>query len=54
MNGEILFVGNVCPTRTRENPNQGRVYDPRGLCPCLNCGGGRESATIYHREENEK
>ncbi len=29
-NKEILWVGNVCPTKTRDNPNQGRVYDPMG------------------------
>lgn len=32
------------PTTTRANPNQGRVYDPSGIAPCLNKmdGGGRE------------
>lgn len=32
------------PTQTRKNPNQGRIYDPAGLSPCLNGmeGGGRE------------
>lgn len=39
-NREILFVGNVCPTKNRANPNQGRVYDPKGACPSLNCKGG--------------
>lgn len=39
-NREILWVGNVCPTKNRENPNQGRVYDPMGACPSLNCKGG--------------
>lgn len=37
---EILWLGNVCPTKTRANPNQGRVYDPSGICPALNCKGG--------------
>lgn len=36
----IIFVGNICPTKTRKNPNQGRVYDPIGIAPTLNCKGG--------------
>lgn len=41
---EVKQIGNVMPTATRDNPNQGRVYDPAGLAPCLNKmeGGGRE------------
>ena len=27
----IIFLGNVFPTKTRKNPNQGRVYSPEGL-----------------------
>ena len=37
---EILFLGNIFPTKTRANPNQGRVYSPDGLAPTLNCKGG--------------
>lgn len=39
----VKQIGNVMPTKTRDNPNQGRVYDPIGLAPCLNKaeGGGR-------------
>lgn len=37
---QIIQIGNVCPTRTRANPNQGRVYDPKGISPALNCKGG--------------
>ena len=40
MKNEIKQVGNVCPTKTRSNPNQGRVYDPSGLSPALNTKGG--------------
>lgn len=36
----IIFLGNVFPTKTRKNPNQGRVYSPEGLAPCLNTTGG--------------
>lgn len=40
----ILQVGNYLPTKKRENPNQGRVYDPMGIAPYLNQmdGGGRK------------
>ena len=40
----VKQIGNVMPTATRDNPNQGRVYNPTGLAPCLNKmeGGGRE------------
>lgn len=40
----VIQIGNVMPTATRDNPNQGRVYDSDGLSPCLNKmeGGGRE------------
>lgn len=37
----IIFVGNICPTKTRKNPNQGRVYDPIGIAK-----GGGEFGTI--------
>ena len=32
------------PTKTRDNPNQGRIYGIKGIAPCLNKmeGGGRE------------
>jgi DNA (cytosine-5)-methyltransferase 1 len=54
-NGEVaeavIQIGNVMPTATRDNPNQGRVYDPDGLAPCLNKmeGGGREPMIIEPR-----
>lgn len=40
----VKQIGNVMPTETRDNPNQGRVYDTAGLAPCLNKmeGGGRK------------
>lgn len=37
---EIIFLGNICPTKSRANPNQGRVYSPNGIAPCLNTVGG--------------
>ena len=40
MDEGIKFLGNIFPTKNRLNPNQGRVYDPDGLAPTLNCNGG--------------
>lgn len=37
---QIIQIGNVCPTKNRDNPNQGRAYDPLGISPSLNCKGG--------------
>ncbi len=39
---QVIQLGNVMPTATRENPNQGRVYSPTGLAPSLSSvhGGG--------------
>ena len=36
----VKQIGNCCPTRTRDNPNQGRIYDTDVLSPSLNCMGG--------------
>ena len=42
--GYVQQLGNYMPTKTRENPNQGRIYSIDGISPCLNKmdGGGRE------------
>lgn len=47
-NKQIIQIGNVCPTKNRDNPNQGRVYDPSGISPSLNCkrGGNLEPHII--------
>ena len=37
---QIIQVGNCKPTKTRTNPNQGRIYDPNGIAPTLHCCGG--------------
>lgn len=39
MNTRIRQIGNLFK-RKRKNPNEGRVYDPRGLAPALGCMGG--------------
>lgn len=40
----VLQIGNFMATKKRSNPNQGRIYAPSGIAPCLNKmdGGGRE------------
>ena len=41
---KIIQLGNVMPTATRENPNQGRIYDTKGIAPTItdvSGGGGR-------------
>lgn len=53
--GEIKQIGNCKPTRTRQNPNQGRVYDINGISPTLNCcGGGNRQPYIRVREATKK
>ena len=45
---EVHQIMNVCPTKTRNNPNQGRVYDINGIAPTLTKmdGGNREPMVI--------
>jgi DNA (cytosine-5)-methyltransferase 1 len=45
---EVRQIGNVCPTKTRDNPNQGRVYDTEGIAPTLTKmdGGNREPMIV--------
>lgn len=40
---EVRQLGNIMPTKARDNPNQGRVYSADGLCPALTKmdGGGK-------------
>lgn len=49
---ELVWLGNIMPTQKRANPNQGRIYDPHGLCPAMNCmgGGNREPMIIVWKE----
>ena len=37
---EVNQIGNILPTKSRENPNQGRVYDTGGLSPTITTMGG--------------
>lgn len=45
---EIHFVGNISPSKKRENPNPGRVYMIDGISPTLTVmgGGGRQPHII--------
>ena len=51
-NGEnsVFQSGNYMKTKTRENPNQGRIYDTNGISPCLNkMDGGRREPSVLIR-----
>lgn len=51
----VLQIGNCCPTKTRDNPNQGRIYDTEGLAPCLNqMSGGNRQPFITVTEATKK
>ena len=45
---EVKQLINIMPTKTRDNPNQGRVYDVNGIAPTLTKmdGGNREPMVI--------
>jgi len=53
---KIEQLGNVCPTKTRDNPNQGRVYSFNGIAPGLNCmsGGNRQPMIIVLDKRSKK
>lgn len=40
MQDKILQIGNWTQNASRDNPQRGRVYDPRGIAPALTCMGG--------------
>lgn len=50
----IQQLGNYLPTKTRDNPNQGRIYSADGIAPCLNRmdGGGREPSVAVPISED--
>lgn len=47
----VVQIGNLIDTESfGGNPHRGRVYDPDGLAPCLNCnGGGNREPKIIQR-----
>ena len=56
MKEKVEWLGNVCLTVTRENPNQGRVYRKEAICPCLNAmrGGATGNRSSLWRWKMEK
>ncbi len=53
--GRVKQLGNIMPTSTRDNPNQGRVYDVYGLSPAItdvSKRGGREPMIVAMRGRN--
>lgn len=51
----VKQIGNCCPTKNRDNPNQGRVYDTDGLSPALNCmDGGNRQPFVFVKEATKK
>lgn len=52
---KIRQIANCCPTKTRDNPNQGRVYDPFGVAPALTAaeGGNRMPFVMAVRQLTE-
>lgn len=55
MKEKVEWLGNVCPTVSRENPNQGRVYRKEGISPCLNAmrGGNRQPFIIVEVKDEK-
>lgn len=50
---QVHQIGNCFPTKTRDNPNQGRIYDTEGLPPCLNqMGGGNRQPFVTEKVIN--
>ena len=51
---EVKQIMNIMPTKTRDNPNQGRVYDVNGIAPTLTKmdGGNREPFIVASRGRN--
>lgn len=51
---KIKQLGNVFPTKKRDNPNTGRVYDTSGIGACLNTmgGGNREPCVLEKCHSN--
>lgn len=53
---QIKQIGNFCKGLSKwENPNAGRVYDRRGIAPCLTStsGGGHRRPHIIDMENNK-
>jgi DNA (cytosine-5)-methyltransferase 1 len=51
-NPQVRQIANLMPSKTRENPNQGRLYDKEGLSPTLGAmqGGNRQPFIVVDDE----
>jgi DNA (cytosine-5)-methyltransferase 1 len=51
-NPQVRQIANLMPSKTRENPNQGRLYDKEGLSPTLGAmqGGNRQPFVVVGDE----
>lgn len=52
---KVKQIGNLMPSKTRDNPNQGRLYDKEGLCPTLGAmqGGNRQPFIVEDKGTDE-
>lgn len=52
---QILQIGNITIAK-RKNPNQGRVYCVKGVCPTLSkmSGGSRQPHILLRRKIDEQ
>ena len=49
---KIIQLGGVIQARNRDNPQRGRVYDPKGIAPTIYCmGGGNQQPLILIQDE---
>ena len=51
---KVKQIGNLFPSKTRANPNQGRLYDPDGISPTLGAmQGGNRQPFVTVQADNE-
>lgn len=50
---EVKQIGNAYQSKTRSNPNQGRIYDTDGISPALTTmGGGNRQPMVFEKTNN--
>jgi hypothetical protein len=51
---KVKQIGNLFPSKTRDNPNQGRLYDASGISPTLGAmQGGNRQPFVIEQVDNE-
>lgn len=50
----VIQIGNCCPTKTRKNPNQGRIYDYNGISPTITHTDGGNNKPMILENHNQK